>query len=138
MNVDQNKNQYFWNFAFIVFFMALVLFAIYLFKELNKVPLRISVFDFILLILATFRLTHLFVYDHITGFIRDYFDKFRGGPGKTIANLLSCLWCTGIWTSFFLGVLYFLTPYAWFFIFVLALAGAAISFKIIIDRLMID
>lgn len=104
---NQNKNQYFWNFAFMVFYTVFMVSVIYLFVKLNRLPAKISIFDFILLILATFRLTHLFVYDHITGFIRNYFGKFELGPGKTIATLLFCPWCTGIWASFFLGAIYF-------------------------------
>jgi len=133
---EQNKNQYFWNFAFSVFYLLLVAAAIYILRWQNKLAIRISIFDFTLLILATFRLTHLFVYDSVMDFLRDYFEKFSKGPGATIFHLLSCPWCTGIWIALLVSFIYFLTPLAWFAIFIIALAGAAIILKIVADKIL--
>jgi len=133
---EQNKNQYFWNFAFSVLYLLLLAAAIFWLKAQNKIILRISVFDLVLLILATYRLTHLMVYDSVMNWLRDYFEKFTKGPGKTISNLITCPWCTGIWAALVLAFFYFLTPYAWLAIFVIALAGAAILLKIAADRIL--
>ncbi len=135
MSNNSDKNQYFWNFTFSVLYLLLALIAASLLGELDRLPVRISLFDFSLLILATFRLTHLFVYDSVMNFLREYFAKFNIGPGKTISNLISCPWCTGMWMALIVSFFYFLTPYAWFVIFVIALAGAAIALKIILDRI---
>jgi Protein of unknown function (DUF1360) len=74
---------------------------------------------------AIFRLTHLIVYDKITGFLRaPFFDEVvekengveeiylipkTGGIKGYAGELLSCYWCTGIWVSMFLygGYLWF-------------------------------
>jgi hypothetical protein len=96
----------------------------------------ISVFDLTLISLATFRLTRLFVYDHITTFLRDFFsdkritadgsstfEKPQAGVRRTLADLFGCPWCFGTWAALIVTFFYFLTPYAWFPIAVLAVAG---------------
>lgn len=82
-----------------------------------------SVFEFILLVLATFRLTRLLVFDKITNFIRKPFHNIveetlpdgtiqefiviKGqGIRKWMGELLSCYWCTGVWCAIFIYVLY--------------------------------
>ncbi len=136
MENNNTKKQYFWNFVFMILYLALVAGAIFIFRAQGKIVTRISVFDLILLALATYRLTHLIVYDYVFNFLRDYVGRFERGPLKTVADLISCPWCTGIWAAFVLSFLYFLTPYAWFFIFVIALAGAAIFFRAVVDLIM--
>ena len=76
----------------------------------------INVFTFILLALASFRITRLIVFDKITEFIRQpFFDEIeeeneegtievfyrpkRTPIKKFIGELLSCYWCTGVWIS---------------------------------------
>jgi hypothetical protein len=94
------------------------------------------------LILASFRLTHLIVFDEITSFIRDPFVKVTYEPDDsgqlvrkidiigtgwrhTIGLFLSCHWCVGIWSSAFLLVLYLWFPASSPVLLVLAIAGAA-------------
>lgn len=133
---ETNKNQYFWNFTFTATFLILILAVTYIFRSENKMIFRISLFDFALLILAAYRLTHLIVYNDVMNWLHNFLAKFNRGPFKTLFNLTSCPWCTGIWVAGFLGFIYFLTPWSWFFIFVLALAGAAIILKIIADKVL--
>jgi len=103
----------------------------------------LSTLDFIFLILASFRLTRLIVYDTITNFVRKPFHeiveeeypdgsvqrflKIRGtGVRYWIGELLSCYWCTGIWSSAFLYVGYIALPLVFKPIaLILAIAGCA-------------
>ncbi|WP_028778793.1 DUF1360 domain-containing protein [Shimazuella kribbensis] len=104
--------------------------------------LDISWFEFAVLILASFRLTHLIVFDEITSFIRDPFVKVTYEPDDsgqvvrkihiigtgwrhTMGLFLSCHWCVGIWSSAILLVLYLLFPILYLLHLVLAVAGAA-------------
>nr|WP_091836188.1 DUF1360 domain-containing protein [Marininema halotolerans] len=103
---------------------------------------NLSWMHFSILILASFRLTHLIVYDEITSFLRNPFltvtmepdgnggwvrkvdikgTGFRGWMGK----LLSCHWCVGIWSTLILVIMFYQLPYSFPFILVLAIAGAA-------------
>jgi hypothetical protein len=99
--------------------------------------------DLFLLVFASFRLTRLIVYDTITEFIRKPFhetivETMEDGSTETyievkgsglrywIGELLSCHWCTGIWTTVFLYGAYELVPsIAMPVIIILAIAGIA-------------
>lgn len=132
----QDKNKAFWNFFFSLVYAALVFLWVEILYSQNKLPHSIPVFDFILVVLAVFRLTHLFVYDYITGYIREFFGKFQNGPGKTVANLLSCPWCTGVWVALWVSFFYFLTPIVWYVIFIIAVGGAGTFIDIAAERIM--
>jgi len=105
--------------------------------------MNIDFFQFVLLALASFRLTRLFVFDKITEFIRNPFfneveEENEQGvkevyylPKETpikkfFGELLSCYWCTGIWSSTGLVLIFYLLPtYSKPVILVLAIAGLA-------------
>ena len=106
---------------------------------------HIDALTFVLLLLANYRLTRLIVFDEITSFIRRPFikeeefvtdengmlisvmEEKKGGFQRFMGKLLSCYWCTGIWSAVFIvGVHLFVpeiiaTPFIW----ILAIAGAA-------------
>lgn len=104
---------------------------------------QMSWMTFILLVMASYRLTRLIVFDQITSFIRRPFvnERFqedkngltvaiieeKGGVVRTfMRNLLTCYWCVGIWSSIVVAASYVLIPTISFpVMLVLALAGAA-------------
>ena len=136
-------DQGFWNVIFSLLFIALVVLSMrLLLLENGSLPKDIPLYDLILIILATFRLTRLFVYDKIAQFFRDWFlvkTVFPGendelvivrrtpvyGPRRTISELLACPWCIGIWMALIVTFFYFYTTFAWFIILLLAIAGSA-------------
>lgn len=92
---------------------------------------------YIMLILASYRLTHLIVFDKITEFIRNPFmtkvyKKDEEGhtytkkvPKNNLGYLLNCYWCSGIWSAIFIGIGYLLFPRIVRIItFILSIAGA--------------
>jgi hypothetical protein len=96
---------------------------------------QLSWMTYIMLILASYRLTHLIVFDKITEFIRKPFVKkikveTDGGtkskevPTSLFGYLLKCYWCAGFWCSFLLGGAYLLFPKVTFvIILILSVAG---------------
>jgi|LSQX01.2.fsa_nt_gb hypothetical protein len=108
-------------------------------------------FEFLLISLASFRLTRLIVFDKITEFLRAPFLKEetlinengeqeiyyvpRQGLIRTFfGELLSCHWCTGIWSAAAIYAAYlFLPVYATPFIVILAIAGAAAIVETVVD-----
>ena len=103
---------------------------------------EISWIQLVILILASFRLTHLIVYDNITWFIRDPFlliAQVTDESGKTvqqihikgkglrrwIGTLLVCHWCVGIWSALLLVICYYFVPLSFIIILSLAIAGVA-------------
>jgi hypothetical protein len=136
-------DQDLWNILYSVLFLF---FCIILIKILISVrgslPTSIGFFDAGLIVLATFRLTRLFVYDKITRFIRDFFflaqesyteegvtyfakKERMHGPLRTAYELLTCPWCFSVWAATIIIFFYFLTPLAWLPIFILAVSGVA-------------
>jgi hypothetical protein len=98
--------------------------------------------DFIVLILASYRLTHLIVFDDITSYFRNLFFtavyepdangqimrriEFKGtGIRYWIGMLLSCYWCVGVWSSLAIILLYYLVPISYPLLLLLAIAGGA-------------
>jgi hypothetical protein len=88
-----------------------------------------------MLILASYRLTHLIVFDKITEFIRRPFvkkikvetdegTKTKEVPTSLFGYLLKCYWCAGIWCAIFLGGAYLISPrIAFVLILILSIAG---------------
>lgn len=117
------SKQYFWHFLTMSLYLDLIFISLYILIKLDRFSTKIPVFDLVIMSFAVFRLTRLFTNDIITDFIRDYFNKFEKGLFKSASQLINCPWCTGIWMAFIVGFFYFLTPFAFYIIFLIALAG---------------
>ncbi|MFD3447362.1 DUF1360 domain-containing protein [Microbacteriaceae bacterium 4G12] len=107
-------------------------------------------------VFAAFRLTRLLVFDKITSFIRALFIeeinvqeedgsvttyvKMKGsGLQKWIGELLSCYWCTGVWMTAFLLLMYWWIPrLVEPLLFLLAIAGMAAIIETIVSKLVDD
>lgn len=86
---------------------------------------RFETFEFMLITLAAFRLTRLFMYDSITDGIREYFADPHT-PWKTaFYELLTCVWCFGLWSATAATIMYLLIPEAALALLILAVAGVA-------------
>ena len=129
-------DQYIWNIVFLAFFLLVVIGGMNILAESSYIGYgALGVFDIILLSLAAFRLTRLFVYDTIMKFFREMFfnaEVINGeviltkpirGPRRTIADLISCPWCFGMWSAGFVIFFYLLTPWAYVPVAFLAVAG---------------
>ncbi|MDC3417105.1 DUF1360 domain-containing protein [Aquibacillus salsiterrae] len=109
-------------------------------------------FEFIVLALATFRLTHLIVFDTITGFLRapfieveeevwedgivDEIVHVKGkGVRRFIGELISCYWCTGVWSAIIVYISYYFIPtIAYPIIIILALAAVSSIIHVMINK----
>ncbi len=131
-------DQYFWNVVFLVFFLVLVFLAsVILESESIKSYTELTLVDFALITLASFRVIRMVVYDKIFAFFREQFydaTEYKGniilvkpekGPRRTLADLLSCPWCFGVWATAMVAFFYLLTPYAFFPVLFLALSAVA-------------
>jgi len=104
--------------------------------------MNITFLTLLLLSLASFRLTRLLVFDRIFEFIREpFFDEVteehdgeteiyyipkKAGVKKFIGELLSCYWCTGVWSSAFIVGFHYICPgFSGPIILILAVAGLA-------------
>jgi hypothetical protein len=123
---------HFWHTFLSLFFAILVVMGIAWLNATGRLASFVPLTDFFLMALAIFRLIHLFTYDNITAFIREW---FVGYDGRTLAGslgtLINCPWCTGLWFSFVIVFLYFATPFAWYIILILALSALASFFQLL-------
>lgn len=112
--------------------------------------------ELFLLILASFRLTRLIVFDQITEFFRRIFldeveEKNKEGQTEVFivpksgkirgffGELISCYWCTGVWVAIFLTLLYYFFPSICEpFILVFAIAGGASLIEAILQRVFVE
>lgn len=131
-------DQYFWNFVFTAFFLILVVMGSIILETESRILFTdLSLTDYVLITLASWRLTRLFVYDLITKFFREQFwdvvkvgrghqlEKPKGGARRTLADLMDCPWCFGVWATAMVTFFYLITPYAVFPVVMLALSAVA-------------
>ncbi|MEZ4103744.1 MAG: DUF1360 domain-containing protein [Candidatus Paceibacterota bacterium] len=131
-------DQYFWNFIFFVFFLALLIMAtIILETESRFLEVGLRPIDYILMTLATWRLVRLFAFDTVTKFFREQFwdlkkvgrgyelTKPKTGPRRTLADLLGCPSCISVWCGLLVVFLYLLTAYAFVPVLLLAISAVA-------------
>ncbi len=137
MHSPQFRKQDFINFITSVplFLLCTALCAYLLYLHRGSLPSSIPVFDFILIILAVFRLSELFVYDKVMRYFRKLFETDETGLRRTVYDLLSCPWCVGVWAALAVTFFYFLTPAAWYFILLLAVSGVSTFIQITINLL---
>jgi hypothetical protein len=137
-------DQYFWNIVFSVFFLILIILGAIILETESRIPLdQLALVDYVLIALASWRVTRLFVYDTITKFFREQFwdvvkvgkgyqlEKPPHGPRRTLADLLCCPWCFGIWSTAMVTFFYLITSYAVYPIIFLALSAVATFLQLI-------
>jgi hypothetical protein len=126
------KDQAAWNalamLAFIIAFLGTVLIiGPWNLRELY----RLDFFDLVILGLATLRIIRLVTFDKIFGFVRQWFlderdaawHKPQGGFRRLMAELIECIWCTGLWAALAVTTLYLVFPLGRFFVLILAVAA---------------
>ena len=141
-------DQYFWNVIFLLFFLCLVFMATVILQSESIRPLNtLTVTDFTIIALASFRIVRLVLRDIIFGFFREQFYdaveqkgsillvKPENGPRRTLVDLLTCPWCFGIWAAFMVSFFYLLTPYAYYPILLLALSSVTTFLQLFAEAL---
>ena len=131
-------DQYFWNVIFGLFFLLLTIMGAIILQTETRIPFdKLGVTDFVLITLASWRVTRLFVDDAMTKWLREQFydvkkvgkgftlAKPATGPRRTLAELFSCPWCFGTWAAAMMTFLYLITPFAYYFTLFLAISAVA-------------
>ena len=123
--MNERKHQA-WNFWSVFFFFGLV-FLVGYFIQRKEIDIReISFREAIVIILASYRLTRILVFEKIFKFLRDAVkrreDLYLIG---TFGSIITCPWCAGVWITLIIIVFYYLVPFGDLLTYVLALAGIA-------------
>lgn len=117
----------------------------FILKQVFKGGNYMNLTTLVLLSLAVFRLTRLFVYDRITIPLREKFmnEEYDWEDGKKeyyyvpknfIGFILSCHWCFGCITTAILSSVYLFIPYGEFVIYFLAIAGLGAILQWVVSR----
>lgn len=138
MSMIRVTEQYIWQIVFSVFFLVLAFLGMVILDTEARIPLSdLTLVDYTLITLATWRLIRLFINDAITKFIREQFTdvveelggyrmvKPASGPRRTLYELFNCPWCLGVWLAATVTFFYLLTPLAIYPVIFLALAAVA-------------
>lgn len=137
-------DQYFWNVIFLLFFIVLVFLGAVVLESEARISYEALTFvDYALITLASWRVVRAVVYDKIFAFFREQFydaTEYKGqviltkpesGPRRTLADLLSCPWCFGVWAGAMVTFCYLITPFAIYPIILLALSAVASFFQVL-------
>lgn len=133
--MNERKHQA-WNFwSVFIFFGAIVLVG-YLLEKKGLDIQNLSLKEAVLVILATYRMTRILVFEKIFKYFRNVLkrreDLYLIG---TFHSIITCPWCAGVWVTLIIIIFYWLVPYGDLLVYVLALAGLA-SMVILISNLL--
>ena len=120
---NERKHQS-WNFwSAFVFFGAVVLVGYLLEKkgvEIEEITLK----EAIVIILASYRMTRILVFEKIFKYFRDVLKERENiYVIRTLSSIITCPWCAGVWVTLTIIVFYYLVPYGNLLAYVLAMAG---------------
>ena len=134
---DIKKDQHFWHAITGIAFLFILAAMVGVLYKFGRIPNNIPLFDFFMLVFATFRITRLLVHDLVSDFIRDPFDQYAKGLGNSIKQLLGCPWCTGMWVALGTGFFYFTVPFAWPVLLIFAIAGLGTVVDVLASMMMV-
>jgi hypothetical protein len=123
--MNERKHQA-WNFWSAFVFFGLVVLTGYMLREKGIDIREMSFRDAVVIVLASFRMTRILVFEKIFKYFRDMVrkkqDYYLVG---TISAIITCPWCMGVWITLVIVIFYYLVPFGNLLAYVLALAGIA-------------
>jgi hypothetical protein len=132
---SERKHQA-WNFWSAFFFFGVVVLVGYLLRQKGINLENISFKEALVIVLASYRMTRILVFEKIFKYLRDVFkrreDLYLIG---TLSSIITCPWCAGVWVTLLIFVFYYLVPFGVVLVYVLALSGVA-SMVILISNLL--
>ena len=119
-----NQRQKSWNFLATLFYIGCFIGLAYGMKVKGIGAEDFRFRELALMILATYRLTRLLVFDSIFKLFRD-FVKRRSNylVFYVIREIITCPWCAGVWTAIIIVAIYFFVPFGQILILLFAISG---------------
>lgn len=123
-----------WNFISSLVFAFFVVVVGILLGRKGVILEEISILNLVIMMLATYRLTRIIVYDRVFKVFRDFIKSFEGtGIGDSMKAIITCPWCAGVWVALYVVFVFFLIPYGDFFVYIMAISGVATYIQISIN-----
>jgi hypothetical protein len=136
LQMEISRTERIWNMVSMIVFVLLLIVLGILLNNKGLTTESLSIFDLLLICIATYRMTRLMVYDRIFKLVRDIIRSFEGtGLGDSLEAIVTCPWCAGVWISLFNVAIFFLVPFGELFIYVMAVAGIATLFQLSVNIL---
>lgn len=131
---NTQKNS--WNF-WATFFFVVCLVGLGFALEYKGITMKdFTVGNIALMILASYRLTRILVFDKIFKLFRDFFrSRQRLYVFYVVKEIITCPWCAGIWVALVIIALYFLVPFGDLFIVLLSISGIASFIVVLVNFL---
>ncbi len=127
-----NTQQKTWNFWATLFFILCLVGLGYALKSAGISREDFTLGNITLMILATYRMTRILVFDKIFKLIRDFFRTHqRLYVFYVTKEIITCPWCAGIWVALIIVALFFLVPFGDIFVILLTISGVA-SFVVVL------
>ena len=124
-----------WNFSSVFFFFLLLAGTGFLLRKKGIDIKEMAFRESLVIVLATYRLTRIVVFEQIFKFIRNTLKRHKDHYViGTIHAIITCPWCSGVWVSLIIIFFYYLVPFGDLMTYVLALAGIA-SLLILLSNL---
>lgn len=131
---ETNNQQKRWNFWATLFYILCVAGLGFTLdrKEVSLADFTLG--NIILMILATYRLTRILVFDKIFKLFRDFFrTRQRLYFFFVIKEIITCPWCAGVWVALVIVAIFFLVPYGELFVVLLGISGVATFVVILVN-----
>ena len=120
-----------WNFLSLVVYAALVGVTGHFFEKKGMEISSIPFWEWVIMALATYRLTRIMVYDRIFKFFRDFVRAHDHiGLMISLKNMITCPWCAGVWAALVVFLFQYFVPYGSLLNILLSVAGAG-SFLVV-------
>jgi hypothetical protein len=127
-----NEQQKTWNFWATVFFILCLVGLGFALEHKGIGRADFTVGNISLMVLATYRLTRILVFDKIFKLFRDFFrTRQRLYVFYVIKEIITCPWCAGVWVALIIVAIYYLVPFGQLFVILLSISGIA-SFIVIL------
>ena len=133
----EKPKQNAWNFtSLFVYFILLVTVGFILERKGIDIT-KTSIKDLVFIILASYRLTRIVVFEKIFKFFRDFVkSQEKYAVLTTLKFIITCPWCMGVWMSLIAVLLFFVVPYGKIVVYILAISGGA-SFIIMLANYLV-
>ncbi len=123
--MNERKHQA-WNFWSAFVFFGMVVLVGFLLKKKGIDIKEMTIKDAVVVILASYRMTRILVFEKIFKYFRDVLKKRENlYVLGTLSSIITCPWCAGVWVTMVIIVFYYLVPFGDLLVYVLALAGIA-------------
>lgn len=133
--MGERKHQA-WNFWSAFFFFGFVVLVGYLLERKDIDIREIKFREALVIILATYRMTRILVFEKIFKYLRDVLKRREGlYVVGTLSSIITCPWCAGVWVTLVIISFYYLIPFGTLLVYVLAFAGIA-SLVILVSNMM--